>query len=360
MFDVIVVGAGPAGTVAAKKCVEQGLRTLILEKRMLPRDKVCSGMLLSKLARALVQEEFGQLPREVVLANLSGLILWLPSVGERKIAVDMPITWRRDLDYWMNQRAKERGVEIWDGTSVKEINSNGNRCRVKLRKAGVKQELETRFVIGADGSNSVTRKSLFPELRVTYSTAYRECYQGGLNIEKESSYIVFPFKQYRPSFWINPKGGCFTLEGGGLGELKDEIRSILAASGFGEQKLLWKDSCVTRALLYQHLSSGSFSPAKGNILLVGDAAGLQIPVSGEGIGTALKSGVLAANSIVEATRTGQTVSKIYVGELSPLLATQHSYYIKLEEIKAQARKRPPAFLAVLTKAFEESIEAAEF
>jgi geranylgeranyl reductase family protein len=358
MFDVIVIGAGPAGSVAGKRCAEQGLRTLILEKKELPRDKVCSGMLLCRLAKTLVEEEFGQLPREIVLANLSGLVLWVPNVGQRKIVADIPITWRKDLDYWMNQRAKERGAEIWDGTMVKKITANGDKCKVKLQKAGVEQELEARFVIGADGPNSVARKSLFPELQVSYTSAQRECYQGSLNLPKDYSYIVFPLQQYRPNFWISPKGECFTLEGG-LRELKGEVRSILAAYGFREEKLLWKDACINRALLYEHLSSGSFSPAKGNVLLVGDAAGLKNPLNGEGIHTALKSGLLAANSIVKAIRTGDAVSKIYIGELSSLLAALDLYYAKVEEIKKQVNKGLQT-LSAFTEAFEESIEAIDF
>lgn len=199
---------------------------------------------------------------------------------------------------------------------------------------------------------------MFPELQVSYTTAQGECYQGSLSLPKDYSYIVFPLQQYRPNFWINPKGDCFTLEGG-LRELKGEVRSILATYGFGEQKPLWKDGCINRALLYKYLSSGSFLPAKGNILLVGDAASLKNPLNGEGIHTALKSGLLAGNSIVEATRTGDAVSKIYIGELSPLLAALHLYYAKVEEIKAQVSKGLQ-ILAALTEAFEESIEAVDF
>ncbi len=249
-------------------------------------------------------------------------------------------------------------MEIWEGAKVEKISVKGDKCRVKLKKAGVEQELEARFVIGADGPNSVTRKSLFPELQVSYTVAQRECYQGSLNLPKDYSYIVFPHQQYRPNFWINPKGDCFTLEGG-LRELKGEVRSILGTYGFREQKPLWKDGCINRALLYKHLSSGSFSSARGNVLLVGDAAGLKNPVNGEGIHTALKSGLLAASSIAKAARTGEAVSKIYIGELSPLLTALHLYYLKVEEIKAQVNKGLQT-LDALTKAFEESIEAVDF
>src|SRR5665648_80506 len=101
MYEVVVVGAGPGGSTAAKRCAEHGLRTLVLEKKRLPRDKVCSGLLLGRLARNLITEEFGPVPEEIVLRRMHGLILWMPGIGQRKIAQDTPIAWRKDLDYWM-------------------------------------------------------------------------------------------------------------------------------------------------------------------------------------------------------------------------------------------------------------------
>jgi len=358
MFDVIIIGAGPGGSAAAKKCAEKGLSTLILEKKKLPRDKVCSGMLLSRAAKIMVEEEFGKIPQEVLVANLSGLILWVPDVGQHKILVDIPITWRKDLDYWMNQKAKERGVEIWEGALVKKISDNGTKCRVLLKKEDGEQEIETRFVIGADGPYSVTRKSMFPGLQMSYTTAQRECYQGSLSLPKDYSYIVFPRQQYRPNFWINPKGNYFTLEGG-LRGLKGEVRRILADYGLGEQKPLWKDGCINRALLYNYFNSGDFLPAKGNVLLVGDAAGLKNPINGEGIHTAIKSGILAAESIAKAIKIGDSASKIYLAEINPLLIDLQLNYSKVERIKEQLNKGPQT-LHTLREAFEESIKTINF
>ena len=69
-FDVIVIGAGPAGSTCAKACAEKGLKTLMLEKQGLPRDKVCSGMVMGTLAQRLIKQEFGSPPQRIAMQGL--------------------------------------------------------------------------------------------------------------------------------------------------------------------------------------------------------------------------------------------------------------------------------------------------
>lgn len=354
-FDVIVVGAGPGGLAAAKKCAENGMKTLILEKRKLPREKVCSGMLFGAQAKALVEEEFGGLPEEIVIERLSGFVLWVPEAGKHKVAADIPITWRKDLDYWLSRKAVEAGAEIREQTRVERVTTNSRGCSVKVAESGVERELEATYLVGADGCRSTTRRSLFPELKVRYSMAFRECYRGSLDLERGYCYIVFPNLQYRPNFWINPKGDCFTLEGA-TRELKDSVRTILCPYGFGERELLWKDGCPGRALLFEQLVSGNFTPAMQNCLLVGDAAGIKFPISGEGINTAIKSGLVAAASIIKAAATGQAACGIYLKELSSLVTTLNAFHTQLDRIASEIPKGPEAFLDALSDAFTESME----
>lgn len=84
--------------------------------------------------------------------------------------------------------------------------------------------------------------------------------------------------------------------------------------------------------------------------MVGDSAGLKIPATGEGIGTALSSGLLAADSIIECTKTGQVASTVYLSKLAPMLADLRSHYAMVEDIKAQACKGPQSFLDAVAKA----------
>ena len=356
MYDVIVAGAGPAGCVVAKRCAEKGLKTLLLERRPLPRDKVCSGLIMGHLTKAMVEEGFGELPQEIVISTLPGLTLWVPGAGQRTIHSGMAVTWRKDLDYWMIQKAIEKGADVWDRAVVKGLTSGGKTCSITVKRQGVTQELTTRFVVGADGTNSTIRRLVFPELHASYTLAYRECYEGSLDLEQKNGYVVFPSGDYRPNFWILPKGGCFTLEGG-LRSLKGEIRDILTPRGFQEGRPLWKDGCLSRVQLPGHPFPDAETSVRGNVLLTGDAARLKIPVSGEGIGTALRSGILAAESIAASLTSGKEVSNIFANELRPLLATLHTFYLGLEHIKNHARKGPQALLDAVTRAFEKTMDA---
>ncbi|MBI5444268.1 MAG: FAD-dependent monooxygenase [Deltaproteobacteria bacterium] len=355
-FDVVVVGAGPAGAVTAKRCAEAGLKTVILERKPLPREKVCSGLLFGREARELVRQEFGALPTEAILAHLAGAVLVVPGVGRETILSETPITWRRDLDSWMVGSARERGAEVRASARVVDVVIDGDRCRTVLAEGRARRELVSRFVVGADGPASIVRRRLFPELRVTYTTSTRECFEGWLHLDKEYSYVVFPRERYRPNFWINPKGPLFTVEGA-LRELKAEVGSFLAEAGFDGRRRLWSDGCVSRPVpLFEHLRTGRAAAAKGNAVLVGDAAALKIPLSGEGIGAALRSGILAARSIVESIRTGRRLEPVYTEKLTPMLKALGSSYELVERLE---REKGLGFLKAVTRAFEASMRFSE-
>jgi flavin-dependent dehydrogenase len=94
---------------------------------------------------------------------------------------------------------------------------------------------------------------------------------------------------------------------------------------------LWRDACV-ETVLYRWLFSGSFLPARGNSLLVGDAAGFILPLSGKGIGTALKSGLLAATLVIEASRNNNQASHLYLDHLKDLLSKIQDLYSYVKKI----------------------------
>ncbi len=360
MYDVIVVGGGPGGSVAAKRCAQGGLKTLLLERKKLPRDKVCSGMVMGPWAHDIIQQEFGPIPREVLVDPhyLSGHMIHVPGVPPQVIACKTPLAWRKDLDFWMIQIAQQDGVEIWDGAKVMQVNQKAGACTVTMIQGKTTQELNSRFVIGADGGASVVRKSLFPLLKVQYSVPMRECYDGTLDLEKDYFHWFFPKYRPRPRFGLNHKGDCFLIEGSGIKELRNEIVQVLAEYGFNpKSKAIWKDGCLIPRL-HEALITGAFSPAQGNILLIGDAAGLLLPITFEGIGTALKSGILAADSVARSIKEGRAVAGIYLRELKPILKVLRSLQSWNKRLEQEAAKGGAELSKALKAAYRETLKVA--
>ena len=110
-FDVIVVGGGPGGSVTGKQCVEAGFKTLLLEKRKLPRDKVCSGMIFGPWAKDIIEEKFGGIPESILASPkyLSGNMFHVPGLPPKSLEWHTPIAWRKDLDYWPVKGPKQQG-----------------------------------------------------------------------------------------------------------------------------------------------------------------------------------------------------------------------------------------------------------
>ncbi len=320
-FDVIVVGAGPGGAAASKRCADHGLNTLLIEKKELPRDKVCSGMVMGQWAIQIIHQEFGDIPPSVLTDPplLSGHRFYVGKTEMEELKWPTALSWRKDLDFWMVQGAVKSGVTLKDGVRVAHITPKKEGCRVTLQKGEKTEELHARFIIGADGGASMVRKSIFPELKVRFSGPLRECYRGALDLDKNFFHWFFPKNLPRPRFNVNHKDTVFLIEGSGLRELRKEIGEFLSRYGFDpDAQPLWKDGCVI-AVLHDDLLSGAFQPAKGNVLLIGDAAGLILPITFEGIGSALKSGILAAEAIIKHFDDEEQVASLYLKSLEPML-----------------------------------------
>lgn len=103
--------------------------------------------------------------------------------------------------------------------------------------------------------------------------------------------------------------------------------------------------------VYRELVSRTFKPARGNALLVGDAAGFTMPVSGEGIGTAMKSGLLAANSIQRAIESGELAEVVYLSKINSIISMIGEIYPWFKRITEEARSGGRSLPRVLLEAY---------
>ena len=350
--DVVVIGGGPGGSVAAKNCAQRGMRTLLLEKQKLPRRKVCTGLIVSNMAHALIDREFGVIPQEVLTdpPHLLGYMWHISGFDDKRREMPPRLTnvWRSNLDYWMNQKTKQAGAEIWEGTLVTDVIQQGDEITLKVKRFKEEQEIRAGFVIGADGAASVTRKALFPNLNLRYIAANDECHPGALDLDRRYWHL-FGSRSSRTAPYIHwfsviHKKDCFVICASNrarpipVREAMSSAKNILAEKwGFDpHSEPFWTDG-TAMPILGPDLHSGKFLPAKGNVLLVGDAAGIVTPsgvakAGGEGINMALKSGLLASSAIIKAADTSRKAVSLYLTGLQPLievcrtLATDYDYY----------------------------------
>jgi len=341
MYDVIVVGAGPAGIAAAKRCSELGLKTVLLEREKLPRKKVCDGS-MAPGAQALLKQEFGEIP-DSVLSNpsrLSGLIFYVPSPV--KFNYSTPWAWRSNLDYWMCQKAVEQGVELWQEAKYISLEEQEDRYIVRIRMGRKDEVLESKFVIGADGGASYVRRCLYPVKKFTCLYQAHERFETGPDLDKDWYHEFTQFDELKGLAGISAyfKDDQFVIGygteiKGQLTLLKQHAHKFLVENyGFdGEQDPVWSKNCI-EPWFAGDLASGDFVPARENILLAGDAGGFMMPISMEGIGPGIRTGLLAAESIHEALETDADAEQIYLKKLKPMI----SLFGKAHEFEQQRQR----------------------
>ncbi|MDQ3086315.1 MAG: geranylgeranyl reductase family protein [Actinomycetota bacterium] len=291
-FDVLVAGAGPAGAAAAMHLARGGARVLLADRARFPRDKPCGGGLTG---RALLHVPCDV--SSVVEHVVDGFVLragYRSRVVRRSETPVILMTQRRRLDAFLAEQATSAGAEFRDGAAVTEIVCEADRVTASVGGA----RIEASYLVGADGANGV----------VARSTLLGNDFQLGVALEGNVSWREFDPAPYRGTAWVElgvvpggygwvfPKGDHANLGvGGWLDEgprLRFHLAKLAREHGVDPEELT---SVRGHRLPMRRLGS---SAARGRVLLVGDAAGLVDPLSGDGIYEAFVSARLAADAVL--------------------------------------------------------------
>jgi geranylgeranyl reductase family protein len=293
-FDVAVVGAGPAGSTAAYRLARAHARVLLIDKKSFPRDKPCGGGLT---VRALRQLPF---PVEQVvedrITRTRCRLRYGPTLEHESSQVLCVMTQRRRLDAYLVDQAVTAGAEFRDGVHV-TVESD-----TRLRVDGKPIEVET--LIGADGANGTTARSLDLGGEIV----------NGVALEGNLPYEQLPDDEWRGMLvlelgvvgggygWIFPKGDHVNVGVGGWGHEGPHLRRHLdvLCTHYGVDS---RELTNLRGHRLPMRRPGT-ALARGRVLLIGDAAGVLDPVSGDGMYEGFVSARLAADHILRGDLSG--------------------------------------------------------
>ena len=313
-YDVIIVGGGPGGSTAARSCAKAGLKTLIIEKERLPRYKPCGGCLSTKTVRLL---DFDLSP--VIENTIYGAKFTYRSQDPFFIESKNPIAFlvmRDRFDQFLIDKALEAGTKILDGEKVTKVEEGADGVEVELTQG---KKFRCQYLIGADGSESMVAKSLSlePQKNDGYGVAVESetPFDSSVPFPKEELQLIhLDFGRVPNGYaWVFPKKEWLSI---GIGGMFRETKKMNPRQYFKSfLKGLNYISEGKTGKVIGHLLSSFYDEkqkvSQGRFLLVGDAAHLMDPLQGEGIYYAVRSGMLAAEAILEWKREGIAPSDSY-------------------------------------------------
>jgi len=300
-FDVLVVGAGPAGSSTAIHLARAGVRVLLVDKARFPRDKPCGGGLTGRALKQIPVD-----PSPVVERDVDRFELRLRYGSRFARTHDRPLirmTQRRRLDAWLVEQAALRGAEVRTGARVEILSVDPTAVTASIGGETVRADA----VVGADGANGVVARSVGLGEGIIHGVAL----EGNVPLEAlEADYersATIELAVVPGGYgWVFPKGDHANLGVGGWGRegprLRDHLARLARAHGV-------EPASLTEVRGHRLPMRRLGMPAgAGRVLLVGDAAGLVDPLSGDGMYEAFVSARLAADAIVRGEVDGYTAA----------------------------------------------------
>ncbi|GFO95956.1 2,3-di-O-geranylgeranylglyceryl phosphatereductase [groundwater metagenome] len=280
--DVIVIGAGPAGSVTAASVAHAGYRVLVLEKNNSCRSP-CAGYVSNTINIELPDDS-------VIQSRITKMRTYFPDIFFQDFELNGLVVDRPSFDMALAEKAKDAGAEIRWGSPLQDIVAGKVKFRDGISKG--------KMIVGADGVFSRTASLCgFEKQKIAVCAQY---HLKGIKPLSQTCEIFFN-SDYAPGgyVWIYPTGVDSAKVGAGVteGNPRAYLEKFISNSPLAQRLDGIKTEYIAGALPISGLRE---KLCCGNVLLVGDSAGMADPVTGAGINNAMLAGEIAGKTIVKA------------------------------------------------------------
>lgn len=309
-YDVIVVGAGPGGSITAKTCVEAGLDVLLIEKRQEIGDPVrCAEAVGKDALKKHIEPD-----NKWIASEVKGSILIAPDGTEIKMSEDASsnmkvgyVLERKIFDRTLAQKAAMAGAEVMVKTrAIGLLRSNGMVTGIKAMYMGETHEIKADIVIGADGIESKVGRWGGIDTSLKLGDIETGVQFLVSNIDPGEYNKFYLGEKYAPGGyqWIFPKGEHTANVGLGiLGSKSGNIRAISLLQRFLEINMP-KAKIIEMVVGGVPVSGPIKQTVTNGLILVGDAARQSDPLTGGGITNAMDAGKMAGEVCIKAKERG--------------------------------------------------------